>query len=146
MSDILTCKKRIRGKCIDCGVGITGHRAKRCRKCFAISRKINKNMSRQEYSRNWTIKKKYGIDLVDFETYWQAFKGICGICGKKMEMPTKTIGQGLDVVAIDHNHITGEVRGLLCNACNKGIGFLKEDVLVLEKAIIYLGGKNDNRK
>ena len=57
-----------------------------------------------------------------------------------MKYPESKQGQGLDVVAIDHNHVTGEIRGLLCNACNKGIGFLNDDIRLLKNAIKYLGG------
>jgi hypothetical protein len=39
---------------------------------------------------------------------------------------------------VDHNHKTGKIRGLLCNGCNAGIGMLKEDINVLNRAIEYL--------
>lgn len=39
---------------------------------------------------------------------------------------------------IDHCHDTGNVRGLLCNKCNQGIGLLNDDPIVLERALYYL--------
>lgn len=41
-------------------------------------------------------------------------------------------------MCIDHDHKTGEVRGLLCGNCNSGIGMLGDDPRLLEKAIVYL--------
>lgn len=39
---------------------------------------------------------------------------------------------------VDHDHKTDKVRGLLCDACNRGIGFLREDLKTFKKAIKYL--------
>ena len=52
----------------------------------------------------------------------------CEICGTHLGLAPK----------IDHNHKTGEVRGLLCNGCNTGIGMLKDDPQVLRSALRYL--------
>ena len=41
-------------------------------------------------------------------------------------------------LAVDHCHKTGKIRGLLCNRCNRGIGFLQDDVNLLQQAIEYL--------
>ena len=41
-------------------------------------------------------------------------------------------------LAVDHDHSTHRIRGLLCPACNTGIGSLKEDISVLGAAIEYL--------
>ena len=53
-------------------------------------------------------------------------------------MPAHRKGQSLDVVAVDHCHKSGQIRGLLCNACNKGLGLFKDSPIILEKAIKYL--------
>ena len=58
---------------------------------------------------------------------------VCAICENKC--PT---GYNL---AIDHNHITGEIRGLLCINCNGGLGNFKDSIKLLDKAIIYLKEK-----
>lgn len=93
-----------------------------------------------EYRRFWQTKKKYGIDSMDFDTLWVVFKGKCCICGNDLKLPKSQRGQPLDVVAIDHDHKTGNIRGLLCNGCNKGIGYFHDDPILLEKARRYLCG------
>lgn len=55
-----------------------------------------------------------------------------------MKDTVKKQGQPLDSVAIDHDHVTGNIRGLLCNGCNKGLGLFKDDVNILQKAKEYL--------
>ena len=40
--------------------------------------------------------------------------------------------------SVDHNHSTGEVRGLLCNSCNKAIGHAFDDISILQNSISYL--------
>ena len=55
--------------------------------------------------------------------------GRCGICRRL----------GLRLV-VDHDHKTGQIRGMLCNACNSGLGMLGDGVDGLERAIGYLNG------
>lgn len=64
----------------------------------------------------------------DFEVLLASQSGKCKICN---EIPTKGL-------AVDHNHGTGIVRGLLCRNCNAGIGLLKESKAALSSAIEYL--------
>jgi hypothetical protein len=78
------------------------------------------------------------MTLEEFDAYWIVFRGKCGICGNDLKLPEKRRGQSLEVVAVDHNHSTGKVRGLLCNRCNKGLGFFKDSSELLNSAIRYL--------
>jgi hypothetical protein len=56
--------------------------------------------------------------------------GVCAICGDPPE--------GGKAFHIDHHHVTGEIRGLLCVRCNNGLGQFKEDPDVLKKAATYV--------
>jgi hypothetical protein len=95
---------------------------------------------KKKYRRDWQLKKKYGMEFGEFEELWYICQGKCFICKIKMKWPASQQGQALDVVAVDHDHKTNKVRGLLCNACNKGLGLFKDDINLLDKAIKYLCG------
>lgn len=77
---------------------------------------------------------RYCISVKDFESLWDKQGGVCAICGTSL----KEIK-----FRIDHNHNTGEVRGLLCVACNTGIGLLKDSPEVLASAERYLLNDSD---
>lgn len=57
--------------------------------------------------------------------------GLCAICG---ELPSGKRA----LLFIDHDHKTGKVRGLLCGACNAGLGYFKDTTSRMTKAIEYL--------
>lgn len=79
---------------------------------------------------NYLLKKKYGITLFQKLEMFEQQNGKCVICDYSL----------VDVyqASTDHNHITGEVRGLLCDACNIGLGCFKDNGLLLQNAIAYL--------
>lgn len=83
------------------------------------------------------------MTLEDFEFYWLGQAGRCYICRIIMRRPERKQGQDLDVVAVDHCHKTGKVRGLLCNRCNKGLGFFNDNPELLLKAVSYLSESVD---
>ncbi len=61
--------------------------------------------------------------------------GVCAICGE----PETAVLRGRTLkLSVDHDHETGVIRGLLCHACNLGLGKFKDRVELLEKAIAYL--------
>lgn len=74
---------------------------------------------------------KYGMLEGDFEEWWNAQSGRCAICEDDLE-------HGKGGLAVDHDHVTGDVRGLLCTRCNVGIGMFRDDVQLLSQAITYL--------
>lgn len=92
--------------------------------------KINEAANKRDYRLQYF----YGITE---ETYQQILKSQdykCLICERKDSELSKKL-------AVDHNHITGEIRGLLCDRCNRGLGLFKDDVETLSKAIRYLNKK-----
>lgn len=94
--------------------------------------------STKEYRRDWALRKKYSIDLEDFDTLWFVFKGKCAICSVDLSLPEGKRGQSLTCAVVDHDHTTGNLRGLLCNGCNKGLGLFGDIVEKLNKAKEYL--------
>lgn len=78
--------------------------------------------------------KKAGMKDMTYDRYLLMLEKqsyCCDICGIHQDK----LKRQLDV---DHNHDTGDVRGLLCTPCNSGIGKLKDSVNMLEKAFNYL--------
>lgn len=78
------------------------------------------------------IRSKYGMGEVDLQLVLSFQNNECRICCDPIAPGTKS---GLH---IDHCHITGRLRGLLCSNCNMGLGNMKEDPAVLVRAVLYL--------
>ncbi|MCZ2076552.1 MAG: endonuclease VII domain-containing protein [Bryobacterales bacterium] len=70
----------------------------------------------------------WGVSESDFEAFKKAHGGKCEICG--------ITPQGR--IHVDHNHTTGMIRGILCHACNYGIGCFKDNAARLVRAAQYL--------
>jgi hypothetical protein len=85
-----------------------------------------------QYDRQTKLRRKYGIDIKEYERLEAEQGGRCAIC---KELPSDPRGYRLHV---DHCHATGKVRGLLCTSCNSGLGRFKDSVERLESAVKYL--------
>lgn len=70
---------------------------------------------------------KYGLTVEDYEEMYSRLNGTCPICDKEF-----------DRLVVDHDHKTGNVRGLICRACNRGLGMFGDDLLILQKAYNYM--------
>jgi hypothetical protein len=79
---------------------------------------------------SYKIKYRYGVTAETYTKMFEKQKGLCEIC-KKPSPPSKRLG-------IDHNHITGKVRDLLCMRCNSGIGMFGDNINTTKNAIKYL--------
>ena len=110
----------------------------RCRKCSSIKKRKYEELDRDDYRRNWSLLKKYNISLKTFNIMYFEQNKQCAICKKDMKLPSKSRGQDLDTVAVDHCHETGVVRKLLCNGCNKGLGFFLDNQTILQSALNYI--------
>ena len=74
--------------------------------------------------------KKYNLSLEDYNNLLEKQNYVCAICKNKC-----STGRSL---AIDHDHNTGKVRGLLCGRCNRGLGLFEDEINILESALNYL--------
>jgi hypothetical protein len=87
--------------------------------------------NKKEYYKQKTLTKKYGITPEDYDNMYNQQNGCCKICSMH-QVNLKA------ALCVDHCHITGKVRGLLCHKCNLLIGHAKDDINVLQNAIKYL--------
>ncbi|MHA2044102.1 MAG: endonuclease VII domain-containing protein [Candidatus Thorarchaeota archaeon] len=107
-----------------------GCRCTRCKEgAVAWQNEYRKKHPRHEYKRALDLRQKYNMTVEDYDTLLADQDGKCAIC---YSPPSS---RRLDV---DHNHSTGEVRGLLCAKCNTGIGLFDDSTVALQKAIDYL--------
>lgn len=80
--------------------------------------------------------KQYNLTVDSYSALSKQQNNVCAICGKtpfwnrNIKRPNR--------LHVDHDHETGKVRGLLCYNCNLLLGHCKNDVAILEKAIVYL--------
>lgn len=91
-----------------------------------------------EKVKNTQIKCKFGIDLVSYYKMLGQQGDGCAICKS-----TDSKRKGTAYFAIDHDHVTGQVRGLLCDSCNVMLGRAKDDINILQSAILYLKANNE---
>jgi hypothetical protein len=78
------------------------------------------------------LKVKYGISLEDYDAMLARQGGVCAACKNKKRRSER--------LCVDHCHVTGKVRGLLCRNCNVGLGLFRDDADLVEAAAAYLRG------
>jgi hypothetical protein len=85
----------------------------------------------REYVRAGTIKHRYGLTRAQHAALYLAQNYRCAICGVEQTQGKRRFG-------VDHDHVTGKVRGLLCHYCNAMLGHGRDRIELLEAAIEYL--------
>lgn len=116
--------------------GVNGkHRwCKQCMKIYGQKNRIKKALYMKRFN--------YGISAHEYLGLLEAQGGVCAICGN----PETKIHKGAPILlSVDHNHETGEIRGLLCSACNMGLGSFRDDRDLLQKAADYLHETDEER-
>ena len=85
-----------------------------------------------------SLRYTYGITIDEYNIMFDKQEGLCAICFKP---PTET-----KPLCVDHDHDTDtdNVRGLLCRACNSGLGHFQDDFSLIERAVIYLSNAPSN--
>jgi Recombination endonuclease VII len=78
------------------------------------------------------VKFEYGVDPDTYDRMLSEQGGVCALCKKPETMKNRKN------LCVDHDHQTGKVRGLLCQRCNQGLGWLGDTVEGLEAAIEYV--------
>jgi len=127
------------------GIGGRMTQCKKCRKAYDTKRQPE----RARYMKKWRAKNgvrqhayqvrlDYKIPIGGYLKLLEEQGGACAAC-RKAETLTGPSGSPRRL-SVDHDHTTGRVRGLLCNACNRAIGLAKDDPTTLRRLAEYLEG------
>lgn len=85
-----------------------------------------------EWRFNRSLVYKFGITIEHYYSMLDSQAGRCAICR------TMTPGRYKNFFCVDHDHATGEIRGLLCDSCNIGLSKFRDDTNVVLRAALYL--------
>ena len=76
------------------------------------------------------------MTVEEFQALHDAQGGVCAICGQPPSVVIR--GESIARLSVDHDHVTGRIRGLLCTSCNRLLGLARDDPDRLAAAIEYL--------
>lgn len=93
----------------------------RCKECKVYKQSVSSN--------------RHGADDGYYLRQLRIQNGTCAIC----QRPERSVRRKR--LAIDHNHITGQLRGLLCMGCNTSLGKLGDSIESIERVLKYLKGE-----
>jgi Recombination endonuclease VII len=98
-------------------------------------RRIKSSPAGKRRDRDGHLRRKFGLTAEEYDALLQCQDGRCAICREP----------GNDSIAlhVDHDHVTGRVRGLLCFRCNGGLGQFREEPELLRRAAWYVENSGD---
>ncbi len=108
--------------------GLAAH----CKDCVRVRSRDYRKSNPVECAasaRNSMLKREYGLDSTQYETMLEQQQGGCRVCGQ-VDHDRR--------LAVDHDHRTGEIRGLLCKRCNLVLGKVDDDLTLLKALSDYL--------
>ena len=118
------------GICVVCGPVKVKYKSNRnYYECKTVTDRHKRSWSgnKPETRRQWRLRHHYGLTLDQYNEMYESANGACEICREPLPQ-----------LQVDHHHESGEVRGLLCPPCNKGLGQFKDSLGVLSSAVEYL--------
>ena len=104
----------------------------RCKKCEVVASGIRARANPKKV-RDYRIKSVYNLTPEQTKAMFDRQRGSCAICFKPLDFNNPKGSW-----AIDHNHATGKVRGILCYNCNRGLGAFFDNQDILSRAALYV--------
>lgn len=101
-----------------------------CKTCCKL-KQINYRKNNPSKSKDIDLYQRFGIRLDTYNKMFENQNGCCAICNRHQSEFKKAL-------AVDHCHSSGQIRSLLCQGCNQGIGNFREQIDLLHGAINYL--------
>ena len=96
-----------------------------CKQCHNEIGRRNRER-RHGSTREYHLRQRYGIGVAEFDAMVEAQDGVCALCRER------------EPEHVDHDHVTGTIRGVLCSCCNQGLGNFRDNIASLRAAIDYL--------
>jgi hypothetical protein len=110
-----------------------------------LSRRERANISQKAYRKShpdtirvsdrkaW-LRRSYGLSIAEYNTMFAERNGLCDICHKaEVAFNENGVPRSLSV---DHNHVTGKVRGLLCHNCNRKLGWYEREMFGINSYLV----------
>lgn len=122
--------------------GVNGGVRPNCKPCFNEQQRAWREANPDKIKKSWRkasakyvtperrrtkTMRQYGMTNSDYDAILESQGGVCKIC----RQPSGRL-------AVDHCHTTDAVRGLLCRNCNLGLGNFKDDLDIIQSAVLYL--------
>lgn len=134
-------KKQLNPFCKHCNIPLDSNNwhASMKKECCYVCKTCHKSYKSQsfEVNKNSKLTKKYKITYEEFLKLKEEQNNVCKICKKTELFNTKNKTDSMNL-AVDHCHITGKIRGLLCLKCNRALGLFEDSIDNLNQAIQYL--------
>jgi Autographiviridae endonuclease VII len=111
-----------------------------CKKCRGNYNQQSYRVKKKQdplYGRSRKLRKAFNLTVGEYSAKAEAQQNLCAIC----HQPETVFGRNRNrpmLLSVDHNHATGQNRGLLCSNCNRGLGMFAESGARLQSAIEYL--------
>jgi len=133
MSQGIPKHKKLFGRpCKNCGGILRYGRSYSCVVCTKRNSEERKKSEKyKKYARNYESLKRYGITREQVQKLLEMQEGKCAICS--VQEPGNKNGW-----CIDHCHVSGKLRGILCHGCNVGLGGFKDNIVSLQAAVEYI--------
>jgi len=103
-------------------------------------RKAVHYQNNREQNRERRLKYNFGITGEEYSRMFESQGGVCAIC----DQPEFASRNGAVIqLSVDHDHTTGVVRQLLCSACNKAVGYFRDNPELMRRAALYIENHNE---
>ena len=121
-------------ECIDCiKEEVVTYRVATGKPLLCATHRRKRNKERREKAHTAHVHRTYGISGDEYLLLRKSQGGLCALCGPWTGRNGKYVS-----LSVDHNHRTGEVRGLLCRPCNRVLGIWRDNPQVFLRAAEYL--------
>ncbi len=122
---------RTRGPIVNAYKTMSADEAREAKNLVSKTWRQNNSEKYKLIKKNSRLMIEFGISLDEYNNLRKSQNFCCAGCERHESVFDRSL-------AVDHDHLTGKVRGLLCHDCNRGLGMLKDDIMILSNLINYL--------